>query len=130
MKFKDVPNLAKFERFAQENLDHEIIQHAYRMVEARLESVPDAGHNPMAGHGPEEIMSMKDRCEAVEETTRIIWACAAATDNINPPMWENGAPTFENALEYIWNLPDLEWMDVTHKHRIVWEKAISLRPNH
>ncbi len=127
MKFSEVPNLAKFEQFVQHNTANEIVQHAYKMVEARLGQVPDVAQpGQMPSHGPEELIAMKDRCAAIEESTRIIWACAAATDNINPPMWEDGAPDFQDAVNYFWALPDLEWMELTHVYRISWEKGIRL----
>jgi len=128
MKFTEVPNLSKFEKFAQEHPEDDILQHAYRMVEARLGEVqdepPEFGINP---HGPEQILQMKNRCEAIEQSTRIIWACAAATGNVDPPMWEDGVPDFQESVEYFWNLPDLEWMELTHVHRIRWEQRISIR---
>jgi hypothetical protein len=128
MKFSEIPNLSKFERFAAEHSDDEIVQHAYHMVEARLLQVvePDEGTSVLHlnPHGPEQLLIMKDRCAAVEESTRIIWACAAATGNINPPMWDDGNPDFQEAVNYFWELPDLEWMELTHHYRILWEKRV------
>ncbi len=126
MKFSEIPNLSKFERFASENPEDEVVQHAYSMVAIRLEQVkePEPSFRSINPHGPEELIAMKDRCAAIEESTRIIWACAAATGNIDPPMWEDGNPDFQEAVNYIWELPDLEWMDLTKHHRIAWEKRI------
>lgn len=127
MNFQDAPNLSKFEKFVGENPEDETVQHAYSMVAARLEQVEDGlGPGMIPDHGPEQLMAMKDRCAAVEESTRIIWACAAATGNIDPPMWEDGCPDFHEAVEYFWSMPDLEWMELTHIHRILWEKRIGL----
>ncbi|MGF1678457.1 MAG: hypothetical protein ACFCUX_04595 [Candidatus Methylacidiphilales bacterium] len=127
MKFSDVPNLLKFERFAHENSGDEVIQHAYQMVRARLEQVPeDINSHGIVTHGPEAIMGMKERCAAIEESTRIIWACAAATGNVEPPMWEEENPVFQDAINYFWQLPDLEWMELTHHYRISWEKRVGL----
>lgn len=127
MKFSDVPNLAKFERFAQQHQADEVVNHAYRLVEARFGSVDNENAaGMMAGYGPEQLLAMKDRCAAVEESTRIIWACAAATGNVEPNMWEDHLPEFQEALDYFWNLPYLEWMALTHSHRITWERRVGI----
>ncbi len=126
MKFSEVPNLSKFEKFASTNPDEEVVQQAYSMVALRLQEVeePEKPSGPVNPHGPENLLSMKDRCAAIEESTRIIWACAAVTGNIEPAMWEDGVPEFQEALNYFWGLPDLEWMDLTEHYRITWEKRI------
>lgn len=126
MKFSEVPNLSKFEKFASENPDNEVVGQAYSMVATRLDQVeePAEQSGPINPHGPEQLLSMKDRCAAIEESTRIIWACAAATDNLIPAMWEEGAPDFQEALDYFWSLPDLEWMDLTHHYRVTWENRL------
>jgi len=126
MKFSDVPNLSKFEKFASAHPEHEVVQQAYTMVSLRLEQVkePDPESGPINPHGPENLMAMKDRCAAIEESTRIIWACAAATSNLEPAMWEDQVPEFQEAVNYFWGLPDLEWMDLTQHYRITWEMRL------
>jgi hypothetical protein len=51
-----------------------------------------------------------------------LWACAAATDNITPRIWDY-VPDYEASLEYFLELADLELMAVTKRHRIAWEEV-------
>jgi hypothetical protein len=68
------------------------------------------------------VANLKASCEAIEKSTRLIWACAAATGNIRPPLWAYKAD-YQSSLEYFLALPDLELMAVTRAHRVIWEEA-------
>ncbi len=121
MNFRDVPNLLKFEQFAREHSDNELVMDCYRRVRdmiakvAKPPSVLDFGASGMP-----DIDGMKESCAAVEKSTRLLWACAAATDNIYPPIWEY-LPDYEASIDYFQSLDDLELMAVTKLHRITWE---------
>jgi hypothetical protein len=68
------------------------------------------------------VDNLRASCEAVEKSTRLIWACAAATDNISPRMWDY-LPDYDSSLNYFSELNDLELMAVTKEHRITWEEC-------
>ena len=69
----------------------------------------------------EPVARLKASCEAVEKSTRLLWACAAATDNISPRLWDY-LPDYEASIAYFLSLDDLELMAVTKMHRITWEE--------
>jgi hypothetical protein len=71
------------------------------------------------------VDNLRASCEAVEKSTRLIWACAAATDNISPRMWDY-LPDYEASLTYFSELNDLELMAVTKEHRITWEESAAV----
>jgi hypothetical protein len=122
--FADVPTLRKFRQHAQANRDCLTTQEAFRRVSDLVAGLPRVSRD---GSGPaaelQELVHLKARCSAVEQATRIIWACAAATDHIVPPKWSN-IPDFNAALRYFDSLTDLELMHETEKHRISWERRI------
>jgi len=131
MKLSEVPNLAKFERFAQQNANRIEVQQAYHLVRERLDPLPDhsgGGMRPEDANTMAMIDDMAQRCQAIEESTRIIWACAASLGEIDPPMFDGNQPSFSDALNYFWELKDLEWMDLTHHHRIGWEQRAGRSP--
>ncbi|MEO0454713.1 MAG: hypothetical protein AAFY98_11350 [Verrucomicrobiota bacterium] len=126
MKFSDVPNLAKFERFAQHNADQIAVQQAYQMIKERIDPFayfPEGALRPEEMNTMMMVGDMAARCAAIEEANKIIWACAAALNQIDPDMFPEGTPTFEDALKNFWEMEDLKWMDLTHHHRIKWEKS-------
>ncbi|NJK90471.1 MAG: hypothetical protein HC904_00750 [Blastochloris sp.] len=126
MKFTDVPTLAKFEKHALANPECRITQHSFETVRQIIEQVhvpSDAGFNV---HETSAILNLKERCMAVEKSTRIIWACACATDHVSPPKWDF-IPDYQSALEYFQGLTDLELMAETKEHRITWEQVIRMR---
>lgn len=123
MKFTDVPTLAKFEKHAVSLPDCAITQHCFNAVKIILDGVDSTAAHGMNMHETAAIMNLKERCVAVEKSTRIIWACACATDHVLPPKWEY-IPDFESSLTYFQSLPDLDLMEETKHHRITWEKKI------
>lgn len=126
MKFIDVPTLAKFEKHATSLPDCPITQQCFQAVKSILDEVDDSASQASNLHETAAIMGLKERCVAVEKSTRIIWACACATDHVMPPKWEY-TPDFESSLTYFQSLPDLELMDETKNHRITWEKKILMK---
>lgn len=132
MKLSEIPDLADFERFALSNPNCQVTQETYHAVLALIDLVNlpgDANTGPLSGPppdptSPEFLARLTRKCAIVEEATRLIWACAAATDHIHPPIWEN-PPTLDDALDYFHSLEDLDWMARTHEHRIRWEYTAS-----
>jgi hypothetical protein len=123
MKFTDVPNLDKFHRHVQKVPDCPITQDAYRQVKELIEPAPPPTPNSLNMADASHVQALAQSCAAIEKSNRIIWACAAATDHISPPMWDY-VPDYQSVLEYFRQLPDLELMRVTHEYRIVWEQQI------
>ena len=66
------------------------------------------------------VDGLKASCQAVEKSTRLLWAAAAATDQIHPRPWDY-LPDYTSSLDYFIGLNDLELMAVTQQHRINWE---------
>jgi hypothetical protein len=121
MNFRDVPNLQKFEHHARGHSDDEIIMDCYKRIRdviAPLPKLPD-GFDFAA---PPPVADLKASCQAVEKSTRLLWACAAATDQITPRPWDY-LPDYKSSLDYFLGLNDLELMAVTKQHRITWEDA-------
>jgi hypothetical protein len=121
MNFRDVPNLLKFEKYARGNSENEIVMDCYKRVRdviAPVSKPPDVLAGVGAGVSVDEL---KASCEAVEKSTRLIWACAAATDQIAPRLWDY-LPEYDSSLDYFLGLNDLELMAVTQQHRIAWEE--------
>ncbi|PTY03507.1 hypothetical protein DB346_06425 [Verrucomicrobia bacterium LW23] len=119
MDFRDVPSLYKFQQYARKHTDSEITMDAYRRVRDIIAAAPKA--NPM--FDPTNVGgvdTLKASCAAIEKSTRIIWACAVATDNVTPPMWDY-TPDYEDSINYFIDMDDLELMAVTKPHKIVWE---------
>jgi len=85
MNFRDVPNLLKFEQHARRNDTCEITMDAYRKVREIIRDAPA----PVESVDPAQqlpVDQLKLSCAAIEKSTRILWACAAATDHVNPPF--------------------------------------------
>ena len=121
MNFRDVPNLMKFEQHARSHADNEIVMDCYRRIRDVITPVPKPpGVLDFAGGAP--IDGLKASCAAVEKSTRLLWACAAATDHVAPRIWDY-LPDYESSIEYFQGLDDLELMAVTKRHRISWEEA-------
>ena len=119
MNFRDIPNLLKFEQHARSHADDEIIMDGYKRIRDVISPVskpPDLDF----GQGT-SVDSLRESCEAVEKSTRLLWACAAATDNITPRIWDY-LPDYESSISYFMELDDLELMAVTKLHRITWEE--------
>jgi hypothetical protein len=121
MNFRDVPNLLKFEQYARGHADDEIIMDCYKRIREVIAPVPKPPADYEFG-GAAPIADLKASCEAVEKSTRLLWACAAATDQINPRPWDY-LPDYKSSLDYFLGLNDLELMAVTQQHRITWEEA-------
>jgi len=119
MNFRDVPNLVKFEKHARGNSDDEIVMDCYKRIRDVIAPVPKPP-DALAGSSV-SVADLKASCEAVEKSTRLIWACAAATDQIAPPLWDY-LPDYQSSLDYFLGLNDLELMAVTQQHRIAWEE--------
>jgi hypothetical protein len=119
MNFRDVPNLLKFEQHARIHSEDEIIMDGYRRIREVIAPVPKPSVDLDFGQGT-PVDSLRASCEAVEKSTRLLWACAAATDNITPRIWDY-LPDYESSIAYFMELNDLELMAVTKLHRITWE---------
>jgi hypothetical protein len=119
MNFRDIPNLLKFEQHARTHSDDEIIMDCYKRIREVITPVPKPPSILDFGNST-PVESLKASCEAVEKTTRLLWACAAATDNISPRIWDY-LPDYESSIAYFLDLADLELMAVTKLHRITWE---------
>jgi hypothetical protein len=122
MNFRDIPNLQKFEQHARGNSENEIVMDCYKRVRALIAPVPKPPDPLQFNNAP--VTDLKASCEAVEKSTRLIWACAAATGDIRPPLWDT-PPDYESSLKYFLGLKDLDLMSVTQKHRITWEAVDS-----
>jgi hypothetical protein len=118
MNFRDIPNLLKFEQHARGNSENEIVMDCYKRVRELIAPVPRPPDPLQYNSAP--VTDLKASCEAVEKSTRLIWACAAATDQIVPPFWDT-APDYESSLQYFLGLRDLDLMAVTQRHHITWE---------
>jgi hypothetical protein len=125
MNFRDVPNLLKFEQHARTHSEDEIIMDGYRRIREVIAPVPRPSANLDFGQGT-PVDSLRASCEAVEKSTRLLWACAAATDNITPRIWDY-LPDYESSISYFMELNDLELMAVTKLHRITWEENTAIR---
>ncbi len=128
MKLSDVPDLAAFEQHAQTNPSCPDTQETYQAVLMLFEMVQttDSGRIP-SNQEPTDVRLLTRQCAVIEEATRLIWACAAATGHINPPIWED-APLIEDALDYFHGLDDGEWMAQTNAHRIRWDMTPAAQP--
>jgi len=119
MNFRDVPNLLKFEHHARSHADDAIIMDGYKRIREVISPVSKPSVLDF-GEGS-SVDSLRESCEAVEKSTRLLWACAAATDNITPRIWDY-LPDYESSISYFMELDDLELMAVTKLHRITWEE--------
>ena len=121
MNFRDVPNLMKFEQHARSHADNEIVMDCYRRIREVITPVPrPPGVLDFTGGAP--IDALKASCEAIEKSPRLLWACAASTDNVSPRIWDY-LPDYDSSIDYFQGLDDLELMAVTKAHRITWEEA-------
>ena len=120
MNFRDVPNLLKFEHHARGHSDDEIVMDCYTRIRDVIAPVPRPPGALESGRAP--IDDLKASCAAVEKSTRLLWACAAATDQISPRLWDY-LPDYKSSLDYFLGLNDLELMAVTQEHHILWEEA-------
>src|ERR1700677_2564217 len=120
MNFRDVPNLQKFENYARSHSDDETIMDCYKRVREVIAPVPKPTGD-LNIDGGSTIESLKASCEAVEKSTRLIWACASAADQVTPRLWDY-VPDYAGSLEYFLALNDIELMAVTTNHRIIWEE--------
>lgn len=123
MNFEEVPILRKFKEHVQSRPDCTVTRQAMEKVEALLGQVQSSEGPGSGGAMPVEMLAL--RCSVIEKATRVLWACASATNQIEPVMWEQ-SPDFEASLKYFQQLPHLEFMRVTEKHRIKWEQGIRL----
>jgi hypothetical protein len=121
MNFRDVPNLLKFEHHARDHSDNEIIMDCYKRIRDVITPVPKPPDSFEFKAGT-PVDDLKASCEAVEKSIRLLWACAAATDQISPRLWDY-LPEYASSLDYFLNLDDLELMAVTQQHRITWEEV-------
>src|SRR5271168_3234429 len=121
MNFRDVPNLLKFEQHARQNSENEIIMDCYKRIRDVITPVPKPPGVLDFNIGA-PIESLKASCEAVERSTRLLWACAVATDNVSPRIWDY-LPDYQSSIDYFCDLDDLELMAVTKLHRITWEET-------
>lgn len=120
MNFRDVPNLLKFEEFARVHSENEIVMDCYKRIREIITPVAKPAEVLDFSAGPTAILSLKASCEAVEKSTRLLWACAASIDEIQPRLWDY-VPDYDSSLDYFLNLNDLELMAVTKENRITWE---------
>ncbi len=120
MNFRDVPNLMKFEQHARSHSDNEIVMDCYKRIRDVIAPVPKPPDILEFNGAP--VADLRASCEAVEKSTRLLWACAAATDQIAPRLWDY-LPDYASSLDYFLALNDLELMAITKPHRIKWEEA-------
>lgn len=120
MECRDVPALARFEAFAHRRPECEVTQATLTRVREIIAPVSKPVDIYPMDSDTMLIRGLKESCVAVESATRIIWACAACTDQIVPPMWIE-LPEFDKALLYFRTLPDLELMKITKQYRLAWE---------
>jgi len=120
MNFRDVPNLLKFEQHARSHSDNEIVMDCYKRIREVIAPVPKPPDIMNFSGAP--VADLKASCEAVEKSTRLLWACAAATDKIAPRLWAY-VPDYQSSIDYFLGLNDLELMAITKPHRITWEEA-------
>lgn len=118
MNFRDVPNLQKFEQYARGHAENEIVMDCYKRIRDIISPVPLPLDVVEFDGAP--VADLKASCEAVEKSTRLLWACAAATDQISPRPWDY-LPDYTSSIDYYLALGDLELMAVTQRHRIIWE---------
>jgi len=123
MNFRDVPNLLKFEHHARLHSEDEIVMDCYRRIREVIGPVPRPPGVLDFGGGVPPVESLRASCEAVEKSTRLLWACAAATDQIAPRLWDY-LPDYESSIQYFQGLDDLELMAVTKLHHITWEEDV------
>ncbi len=125
MNFRDVPNLQKFEQYARSNSDNEVVMDCYKRIREIIAPIPKP--RDVLDFHTTAVADLKASCEAVEKSTRLLWACATAIDQVRPRMW-NYLPDYSASIEYFLALAHLELMAVTKKHRIAWEEAPDLKP--
>jgi hypothetical protein len=121
MTFRDVPSLLRFEQYARLHSEDEIVMDCYRRIREVITYVP----RPPSGFDTSRDISVNDlkaSCEAVEKSTRLMWACAVATDNVRPALWDY-RPDYEESLHYFLKIGDLDLMALTQKHRLKWDTA-------
>jgi hypothetical protein len=124
MNFRDVPNLHKFEEHARGHSDDEIVMDCYKRIREVIAPAPRlADMTGMDGEAP--VADLKASCEAVEKSTRLLWACAAATDQILPRLWDY-LPDYASSLDYFLAINDLELMAITKQHQIIWEATVDI----
>ncbi|MEM1058344.1 MAG: hypothetical protein AAGK14_03770 [Verrucomicrobiota bacterium] len=121
MTFRDVPTLAKFEKYARQHADCEITIDAYRRIRELITPVRKPADVMDPAQGMMQVDGLKESCQAIEKSTRVIWACAAATNQITPPLWDY-TPEYQGCLQYFTHLEDLELMAITKAHRLLWEQ--------
>jgi hypothetical protein len=121
MNFRDVPNLQKFEEHARAHSSCEITIDAYRRVREIIGPV-DAPAHVVDFNDIAPLNNLKASCAAIEKATRVLWACAAATNHVLPPLW-NYLPDYESALQYFTTLSDIELMAVTKEHHLDWNQT-------
>jgi hypothetical protein len=122
MDFKDLPNMARFERHALARQDCPVTLDAYRRAKEILNAAPKPPTGMSTADPIKQIEFLAASCKAVEKSTRVIWACASATDFVAPPIWDY-LPDYQGALEYFNALPDLDIMALTEKHRLKWDQV-------
>jgi hypothetical protein len=118
MNFRDVPNLLRFEQYARRHYEDEIVMDCYKRIREVIAPVPEPPDPLHFNSGG--VADLKASCEAVEKSTRLLWACAAARDEITPRLWAY-VPDYHSSLDYFLALNDLELMAVTQRHRVKWE---------
>jgi hypothetical protein len=118
MTFRDVPSLLRFEQYARVHSEDVIVMDCYRRIREVITHVP----KPEGAEGVHSatVEDLKASCEAVEKSTRLMWACAVATDNVRPALWDY-RPDYEQSVTYFLSLADLDLMALTQKHRLKWD---------
>lgn len=128
MECNDIPALARFEKYARTNRDCDVTQSTLARVRELIAPVPKPLGNLASPSDTMMINGLKQSCEAVEAATRIIWACAATTDQITPPIWLE-LPDFDEAIMYFRTLSDLDLMALTKEYRLAWEVSEKTAPD-
>jgi hypothetical protein len=126
MLLRDNPSFYKFEIYAQGKRDCEITQDALNRVKEILGPAPLPETRGPNSFGSQSMRDLQASCAAMERAVRILWACAAATDQIEPPIWDYTSD-YESALEYFNLLTPLQLMQLTEAHRLTWDLTIHLK---
>jgi hypothetical protein len=119
MQLKDNASFRKFEIHAMEHVDCAVTQDAYQRVQAILATAPQ--NDETSEFTTRSFRDLKKSCEVLEQGVRILWACAAATNQVSPPLWDY-TPDYDASVEYFNGLTPLQMMALTDKHRLNWEK--------
>jgi hypothetical protein len=126
MQLRDNPSFLKFEIYAKSRPQCPITQDALKRARDIMAPAAVPATRGPKSFGPEALLALQASCEVMERAVRVLWACAAATDQIDPPIWDYTSD-YESALEYFNALTPLQLMGLTENHRLTWDKSVQLK---